>query len=133
MGGGRVQGGNVQSVADINRQEELSQVDQFAVNQMALPSLLSGRAALPSASWTAPANPYGVQPGGYTTGAVADFRNLVANTPMGTANQGVDFAGLPSVAQQATRQFDFTPVTAAAAVPQYSLPTYSNQTIDYDF
>ena len=97
-GGGRVQGGNVQSVADINAQEIAAgggNVDQFAVNQMALPSLLSGRAALPSASWTAPANPYGTQPGGYTTGAVADFRNLVANTPMGTANQGVDFATLP--------------------------------------
>jgi len=124
MGGGRVQGGNVQSVADIKAQEESGLgVDQFAVNQMALPSLLSGRQALPSASWTAPANPYGVQPGGYTTGAVSDFRNRVANTPMGIENQGVDFATLPPALPAPTVPL---PPQLNATVPATAATTYGS-------
>jgi len=120
IGGGRVQGGNVQSVADINAQEIASGVDQFAVNQMALPSLLSGRAALPSASWTAPANPYGTQPGGYTTSAPGAFSNLVANTPIGTgrANYASDFYTPPSAV--ATVNPSIEPSIAAAMDAHYA-------------
>ena len=121
MGGGRVQGGNVQSVADIKAQEESGLgVDQFAVNQMALPSLLSGRAALPSASWTAPANPYGTQPGGYTTSAPGAFSNLVANTPIGTgrANYASDFYTPPSAV--ATVNPSIEPSIAAAMDAHYA-------------
>jgi len=121
IGGGRVQGGNVQSVADIKAQEESGLgVDQFAVNQMALPSLLSGRAALPSASWTAPANPYGTQPGGYTTSAPGAFSNLVANTPIGTgrANYASDFYTPPSAV--ATVNPSIEPSIAAAMDAHYA-------------